>query len=340
MLGPSTGTGLGEGAGALTTKRRTVGPRLRVVALVLAVSLGACGGEDGPAAPAPTDPATAPTSTTAAPADPSTTSPATMAPPGSATMAPPGSATTVPASAPAGTAASSPSSVPASVPASERPLAGRTIALDPGHNGRNSAHLDEINRLVDIGTGTKACNTTGTATDDGYPEASFTWAVATRTREVLEDLGAVVVLTRDDNDGWGPCIDERAAVANRAGADAAVSIHADGGPADQRGFHVIHPLPIPGLTADIAAPSRRLAVALRDAYRRTGVPTASYTGTDGLSERGDLGGLNLSDVPVVFLEAGNMRHRDDAALLVDPSFQAEVAEAIATALVAFLANRG
>ena len=51
-----------------------------------------------------------------------------------------------------------------------------------------------------------------------------------RARRVLRNRGATVVLTRDDNHSVGPCIDERARIANRAGADAKVSIHADGGP--------------------------------------------------------------------------------------------------------------
>lgn len=239
-----------------------------------------------------------------------------------------------PVSASAPTATTAATAVPPTV--SPRPLTGQTIAIDPGHNGRNAAHRDEINRPVDIGTGTKACNTTGTATADGYAEATFNWEVAVRVRAALEQLGATVVLTRTDNDGWGPCIDERARTANRAQADAAVSIHADGGPAEGRGFHVIHPTPIPGLTDDIAAPSRELAVALRAALRRTEMPVADYIARDGLAERGDLGGLNLSDVPAVLLEAGNLRNATDAALLRGAAFQALLADAVAEALVEFL----
>src|SRR5579862_2997698 len=51
------------------------------------------------------------------------------------------------------------------------PLAGKTIAVDPGHNGGNYLHTAEIDRIVDAGALRKACDTTGTATDDGYSEA-------------------------------------------------------------------------------------------------------------------------------------------------------------------------
>jgi len=218
------------------------------------------------------------------------------------------------------------------------PLDGVTIAIDPGHNGMNWAHLDEINALVDIGTISKPCNTTGTATADGYPEATFTWAMAVLTRTRLEALGATVTLTRPDNEGWGPCITERAAIANRSGAAAAISIHADGGPESGRGFHVIYPEVVAGLTDDIADESRLLATAIHAAVATTQMPVADYIGEDGFSVRNDLGGLNLSDVPVVFLEAGDMKNAVDAALLTDPQFQALLADTLVAGLVEFLSG--
>jgi N-acetylmuramoyl-L-alanine amidase len=101
-------------------------------------------------------------------------------------------------------------------------------------------------------------------------------------------------------------ITERAAIGNRAHANAAISIHADGVPSDGRGFHGIYPPSIAGLTDDIAASSHLLALDVRAAFARgTGMPYATCVGHDGLDVRGDLGGLNLSDVPKVFIETGN-----------------------------------
>lgn len=219
------------------------------------------------------------------------------------------------------------------------PLEGTVVAVDPGHNPGNFLYPDKINRLVDAGTLRKACDTTGTATNGGYREADLTWDVAVRLRRILEARGATVVLTRPGRTrpAWGPCITERAARGNRAGADVAISIHADGGPAGGRGFHVAYAPSIPGLTDDIAKPSRRLAVVLRDAYRRqTGLPTATYLGGDGLSVRSDFGGLNLSDVPKVLFESANMRNAADAALLAEPSFRQRIARALADGLQRFL----
>ena len=59
-----------------------------------------------------------------------------------------------------------------------RPLGGRTIVIDPGHQLGNHNFPRQINRMVPAGGFKKPCNTTGTATDGGYPEATFTWQVS------------------------------------------------------------------------------------------------------------------------------------------------------------------
>jgi N-acetylmuramoyl-L-alanine amidase len=216
-------------------------------------------------------------------------------------------------------------------------LAGKTIAIDPGHNGGNASHPDEINRQVDAVTEKKPCDTTGTATNDGYPESAYTFDVAQRLAALLRAGGARVVLTRTNDSGVGPCITERAVIGNQAHADAAVSIHADGGPATGRGFHVIEPALVAGHTEPILAPSRRLGEALRAAYLAgTGMPTSTYIGHDGIDVRSDLGGLNLSTVPKVFIECGNMRNATDAALLESPAFRQKAAAALLQGIVAFL----
>ena len=62
-------------------------------------------------------------------------------------------------------------------------------------------------------------------------------------------------------------------------------------------------------THDIFKPSRRLALDTRAALRGVGLPVANYiAGGDGLDFRSDLGTLNLSDIPTVMVELGNMRN--------------------------------
>jgi N-acetylmuramoyl-L-alanine amidase len=59
---------------------------------------------------------------------------------------------------------------------------------------------------------------------------------------------------------------------------------------------------------------------------------------DGIVPRDDLGGLNLTTVPKVMVECGNMPNPTDAALLVDPGLQRQAAAAFATAIISFLTD--
>lgn len=191
--------------------------------------------------------------------------------------------------------------------------------------------------MVPAGPEEKACDTVGSETADGYSEHEFNWDLSLLVRERLEEDGATVVLTREDNDSVGPCIDERAEIANEVEADVSLSIHADGGPETGRGFHLILPGEVSGFTEDIVEPSELLAEDLHDAYLEgTDVPYADYVAEEGIDVRTDLGGLNLSTVPKVFLEAGNMHNEEDAALMEAPEWREEAAEAIARGLAAYL----
>ncbi|MGN6303166.1 MAG: N-acetylmuramoyl-L-alanine amidase family protein [Angustibacter sp.] len=200
---------------------------------------------------------------------------------------------------------------PLPMPVAVPSLAGTVIVIDPGHDGGNATHPAVVNRQVDAGFGVrKACNTTGTATADGYAEHAYAWDVAQRLADLLREKGARVVLTRSSDDGVGPCVDRRAAVGNRVRATLVVSIHGDGNTSPgARGFHVITAPRMAGGPTVVRA-SARLAQALRDAFAEgTGMPVATYTGGGrGITVRPDLGGLNLSRRPAVMVETGNMRH--------------------------------
>jgi len=102
---------------------------------------------------------------------------------------------------------------------------------------------------------------------------------------------------------------------------------------------VIYPPSIKGLTDDIAAASLRLALDVRGAYAKgTGMPYATYLGHSGLDERSDLGGLNLSNVPKVFIETGNMRNATDAALLTSSAYRERAARALEAGLAKFVSG--
>jgi len=223
------------------------------------------------------------------------------------------------------------------------PLAGRVIVIDPGHQLGNHNFPRRINRQVPAGGFTKPCNTTGTATDRGYPEATFVWQVSRLVGARLRELGATVRLTRQSNrqDRWGPCVDVRGRAGNAlpdGGADLKLSVHADGSyAAGARGFHVITPPDRAPWTADIHRPSRRLASSVKAGLLAQRFGVASYTaGGDGIDVRSDLATLNLSDVPTVMVELGNMRSASDARVMTSPAGRARYARGLVSGVRRFL----
>lgn len=225
---------------------------------------------------------------------------------------------------------------PSAHPSRALPLSGTVIGIDPGHNGRNYSDPSFINHLVWNGRTMETCDTTGTATDAGYSEAQFNWNVARYLTADLKAKGAKVVLTRHSNTGVGPCVNTRARILDRAHANVAIDIHADGGPASGRGFAILEPVS-DSVNAKVVRSSDRFAQVLRSAFASgTGMPVSTYDGVDGLQPRDDLAGLNLTTVPKVLIECGNMRNATDAQLLVTSAFQKRAAAAIVAAMIKFL----
>jgi N-acetylmuramoyl-L-alanine amidase len=236
--------------------------------------------------------------------------------------------------------APSPSGSPTASPAQPaRPLAGLTVGIDPGHNGLNGTDPGYINHLIWNGRAWETCDTTGTETDAGYTEALFNLRVAMFLRADLLRDGAQVVLTRTTNQGVGPCVNRRAQIINHSHANVAIDIHADGGPPTGRGFAVLEPV-ADGPNDQVIAASEQFGHDVRAALlAHTVMPVSTYDGANGLVFRDDLAGLNLTRVPKILIECGNMRNATDAALLTSTHFQRQLASAFEAAIIGFL-HRG
>jgi N-acetylmuramoyl-L-alanine amidase len=240
--------------------------------------------------------------------------------------------------APGGGSTASPSpSAPgsSSAPASNRkPLDGKVVGIDPGHNGRNASDPAFINHQIFNGRTMESCNTVGTQTASGYTEARFNFNVATYLAADLRADGARIVLTRHNNHGVGPCVNKRSTMLNHT--DVAIDIHADGGPSWGRGFTVLEPV-ADGPNDKVIGSSIRFGRYVHRAFL-AGTPfrPSDYYGHDGYQPRDDLAGLNLTAVPKVLIECGNMPNSADAALLTSPRVQREIARALAAAIIRFL----
>ncbi|WP_439029554.1 N-acetylmuramoyl-L-alanine amidase [Gordonia terrae] len=231
----------------------------------------------------------------------------------------------------------------AAAPARGTALAGKTVFLDPGHQASATGH--DLNAQVPDGRGgRKDCQTTGATGVNGAKEHTVNWQITQLVKAGLESQGARVVLSRPDDTGWGGCVDERAAAASRSGAAVAVSLHADstarGADSAKKGFHMIVPsLPIPDATVNRvqSGEGRKASTVMRDAFLGAGFPSANYAGVqNGIQTRADIAAVNLTKVPAVFIEMGNLSNPAEAAALAGRDGQIKYAMAITDGILKYV----
>lgn len=215
-------------------------------------------------------------------------------------------------------------------PEPKKILAGKTIVIDPGHS--NGQHL--TNKVPDGRGGSKACNTSGTATNSGYPEHTANWKVALILQTELQEKGATVHLTKKDDHADKVCVDRRGQIPNEKHADAFLSIHANGSQSSApHGFFVM--VSNPALNSAQGEPSRKLARAVSEGLRGAGLTPSTIFGADP-APRSDLATLNFAKVPAVMVELGEMRNPQDAQRLSSPQGQQQYASGLAKGLISFL----
>lgn len=215
-------------------------------------------------------------------------------------------------------------------PEPKKILAGKTIVIDPGHS--NGQHL--TNKVPDGRGGSKICNTSGTATNSGYPEHTADWEVALILQAELQEKGATVHLTKKDDHADKVCVDRRGQIPNEKHADAFLSIHANGSQSSApHGFFVM--VSNPALNSAQGEPSRKLARAVSEGLRGAGLTPSTIFGVDP-APRSDLATLNFAKVPAVMVELGEMRNPQDAQRLSSPQGQQQYASGLAKGLISFL----
>lgn len=219
-------------------------------------------------------------------------------------------------------------------------LDGKTVVVDPGHNGR-FVHGVNNNLVPVFGARPQRCQSVGgTGLDGKTTEHALVWDIAQRLVPQLRAEGATVIVTRPDDAGTGPCNDERAAIADRNHADLLVSIHADGALNPRlRGFGVLTPAHSAGGDA-LGHADREAALTMVDALRHEqAIPVSNYLSTDHTGVRPeDLSVLNnLAHTRGLLIETANMVQADDWAILSAPGGRQRLAEALRTGIERILA---
>lgn len=182
---------------------------------------------------------------------------------------------------------------------------GRTIALDPGHGGKDP----------------------GTQSGDGLDEKDINLAMAFKLRDLLEAAGAKVVMTR--NSDAFISLDDRAFIANRAGADAFVSIH-------------INSLPGHDRRLECRGTQMFYYSAAGESFARTmfeELNGALGIGDMGMYER-NFAVLRKTGMKAVLVELGFLSHPNDRALLADDTFRENAARGLFNGLERYFGGRG
>jgi N-acetylmuramoyl-L-alanine amidase len=143
-------------------------------------------------------------------------------------------------------------------------------------------------------------------------------------------------MTRGTDTGVGPCVDVRGKFGAKVHAALEVSIHGDGSSLSHYGFNVMRPGYVRGYTDDILNRSATLATAIRRGLVLNGLPVGNYYGVNGIISRTDLGTLNMSDVPVVMVELGNMKNGGDAARMTSSTGRDRYAAGLVQGVRTFL----
>lgn len=197
------------------------------------------------------------------------------------------------------------------------------IALDPGHQSPDvDMSAQEPNAPGSSVMKAKASGGTS-GRYSGIPEYQLNLDIALAVRDRLTAEGYDVLMTREDNN-TGISNAERASLANDAGADISVRIHANGSEdASVNGALVLIGSAENPYVGALYDDSFRLGTCILDAYcAETGMQNLGIQLNDTMT------GINWSRIPVVILEMGFMTNQTDDMNMADPDYRTRMTEGI------------
>ena len=174
-----------------------------------------------------------------------------------------------------------------------------TVVIDPGHGGKDP----------------------GAISYHGNYEKTIVLSIARKVAYYLENQGVRVIMTRNSDTFIE--LNERADIANRAGADLFVSIHADAHQNRSQNGYTIY------VARSASWSSKKIGAAISQAMGQTGLASNGVRNSD-------FRVLVRTACPAVLVECGYLSNPSEASMLYDNDFQDRIARSIADGIIASL----